>query len=302
MVRIEGYAMSTIDDLSDVQRDALRMVEGRLDALYSPDLRRPVPELVRLWESLGYWTSYDLETGGVASNCLHVAQAVFRLRGDHAAALGHLRYWQERCWPLLLRMFELAKPDCVASIHRGPDDPAPRDPLPLPIDPYHSLACPLCVLLLSGDRKHAMALAELARDESVFLIRQPPKDGVAWRIMVLHWFRLLRGERDRVLWSDFDGLSEKHMANEFRLYYPLAPLIAKGDVEGFKAQLAVCEADFRKRGRSKKNDVLDLWGYGKIGQVSSIDLWGTALCRLAAWSGMPIDIDTELYPKAFHRD
>ncbi|GAB3741819.1 hypothetical protein GCM10028794_27910 [Silanimonas algicola] len=197
-------------------------------------------------------------------------------------------------------MFELAKPDCVASIHRGPDDPAPRDPLPLPIDPYHSLAFPLCVLLLSGDRTHAMALAELARDESVFLIRQPPKDGVAWRIMVLHWLRLLRGERDRVLWSDFDGLSEKHMANDFRVYYPLAPLIANGDVAGFKGQLAVCEADFRKRGRSKKNDVLDLWGYGKIGQVSSIDLWGTALCRLAAWSGMPTDIDTELYPKDFH--
>ena len=294
--------MKTIDEFNETEREALRMTEVTLELLYGPRFRKPVPELIRLWEARGHWADYDLETGSVARNCLHVAQAIFRLHGDHAAALGHLRYWQERCWPLLLRMFELAKPNCAPLFDRGPDDPPPRDPLPLPIDPYYSLAFPLGVLLLSGDRKHALEFAELARDESVFLIRQPPKDGVAWRIMVLHWLRLLSGERDRVLWSDFDGLSEKHMANEFRLYYPLAPLIAKGDVEGFKAQLVVCEADFRKRGRSKKSDDLDLWGYGKIGQVSSIDLWGTALCRLAAWSGMPIDIDTELYPKAFHRD
>ncbi len=294
--------MKTMDEFSDLQREALRRAEVTLELLYSPEFRKPVSELVQMWESQGFWASYRLEIKSVASACLFVAQAISRLHGENAAALGHLRYWQERCWPLLLRMFELAKPNSVSLLDRKPGDPVPRDPLPLPIDPYHSMAFPLCVLLLSGDRKHAVEFAELARDESVFLIRQPPKDGVAWRIMVLHWFRLLRDERDRVLWSDFDGLSEKHMANEFRLYYPLAPLIAKGDVEGFKAQLAVCEADFRKRGRSKKSDDLDLWGYGKIGQVSSIDLWGTALCRLAAWSGMPIDIDTELYPKAFHRD
>ncbi|MFZ6644029.1 hypothetical protein ACO0LL_30240 [Undibacterium sp. TC4M20W] len=84
-------------------------------------------------------------------------------------------------------------------------------------------------------------------------------------------------------------------------YHELLYHIAHNDPEAFERVRGELESAFPKRVRSRiALGQLETWGYGKVAQSATFDALGTALCRLALWRGMAIDVNTKLYPKEFY--
>ncbi|MFZ6682191.1 hypothetical protein [Undibacterium sp. Tian12W] len=86
-------------------------------------------------------------------------------------------------------------------------------------------------------------------------------------------------------------------------YHEMLYHIALHNADDFEKIRAEREVAFPKRSRSRVAlGQLDNWGMGKIAQSVTFDALGTALCRLALWRGMEVNVDTRLYPKKLLRN
>jgi len=84
-------------------------------------------------------------------------------------------------------------------------------------------------------------------------------------------------------------------------YHEMLFHIARRDMFEFERVRGEREAAFPRRTRSRVAvNQLDPWGQGALAQSATFDALGTALCRLAVWRGLPVSVDSRLYPKEFY--
>jgi len=108
---------------------------------------------------------------------------------------------------------------------------------------------------------------------------------------------------DRIQLSDF-ARTQMFKPNHFLYgYHEMLFHIARADALEFERVRAERELAFPQRARSRvAPDQLDAWGHGKVAQMATFDAVGVALCRLAVWRNIPVDVDSKLYPREFYAD
>lgn len=218
-----------------------------------------------------------------ASACLlFVAQGAFIVEGDKARAkalFAEIADW--------LPCFEasVGAEGAVAMEYQGK---------PLRFDAREMLE-PLICALLAGERLIAERMAHA--DENVYLGRKDlDQEGFSTREFVLDICRLIRGESgDQIGLADIRRVGTRDMLPG---YEKLLRAIARNDAKGFEGHVAELSQAYRLRSRSREQ-AGDAFGFGKLAQSMTFDALGTALCRLAVWRGMNIQIENPLYPPEF---
>lgn len=109
------------------------------------------------------------------------------------------------------------------------------------------------------------------------------------------------GKNDLISITTIEGTKGFKNSHFIYGYHEMLYHIAKNDLVAFERVRCEREAAFSKRSRSRiALDQLDTWGHGKVAQSVTFDALGTALCRLALWCGMSVNVNTRLYPKEFY--
>jgi hypothetical protein len=84
-------------------------------------------------------------------------------------------------------------------------------------------------------------------------------------------------------------------------YHKMLHEISCKNDEAFEVARSEREMKFRLRSRDRGNtSYFNLWGKEKVSNQISFDALGVALCRLALWNGLKVNVDTALYPKVFY--
>jgi hypothetical protein len=160
----------------------------------------------------------------------------------------------------------------------------------------HTLLAPLVSLLLAGDRS---TLQRIAAADKQRVFEQPAafnKDMRAWREFVFDVLDLIAEQPEAVLRRAHTPFRKRDLLEG---YDALVAAIAVGDAKAFEQARAAAEAAYLSRAKNREI-ALNWHGEGKIAQAATFDAVGTALCRLARWRGLDVEIDTSLYPAAFH--
>jgi hypothetical protein len=231
-----------------------------------------------------FWPGLRYSTGGYCQNCLLEGQGWFALHGDIGRARAAFAE-VNLVLPYYKRMQELS-----LGAATNPDAPKEEDRFVGTSRDFEAL---LFCALFADDRETAQAAAELVADEKTF----PGYDH--FDVFTRHLAALIRGDRARVKWADYDeAMGMKHLKiNPYRR----APVdFAAGDMQAINRTVPDFEAGYATRGRMRDSTHL-AYGAASLGQAMSFDVYGTALLKLAAWLGVPNDVDTRAHPAAFTR-
>jgi hypothetical protein len=156
---------------------------------------------------------------------------------------------------------------------------------------FELLLEPVLCYLLAGDW-HSLARiaqADIATSVKVSSKRRPRL------AFTLDLVRLLRLDGPPARSVDPTPIPDKF---HFAGYDVLLRAIASGDAAAFESQRTKLEAAFPARARERES-ALDWSGSGKVAQAATFDAQGTALCALAVKRGLPVNVDSRLYPRAF---
>jgi hypothetical protein len=122
------------------------------------------------------------------------------------------------------------------------------------------------------------------------------KDMRAWREFVFDVLDLIAGQPEAVLRRAHTPFRKRDLLEG---HDALVAAMAVGNATAFEQARAAAEAAYPNRAKHRET-ALNWQGEGKIAQAATFDAVGTALCRLARWRGLDVEIDTPLYPAAFH--
>jgi hypothetical protein len=165
---------------------------------------------------------------------------------------------------------------------------------------YFLLNPMLIGLLLAGARKEFTQLCEaVSANNNAF---EPASRKHIAGEFVAQLADVGAGINDRITLAAFEH-AQAFGSNHFMYgYHEMLLHLAHGDATEFERVRAEREAAFPARVRRRPSlGKLDNWGYGKIAQGLTFDAMGVALCRLAVWRGIPVTVNSLLYPQEFYR-
>lgn len=258
------------------QQDSLRCSYG--------DLLAQRDDVLALQKREGFFNLMYSVFGEAGANLLTWGQSLWVLDGDEVAAR---RTFQEVAdWE---RFFDESLVGPLENREYG-DWPGKA----MRFDP-HTLLAPLVSLLLAGDRSTLRRLASVDKQR---VFEQPAafnKDMRAWRELVFDVLDLIAEHPEAVLQRAHTPFRKRDVLEG---YDALVAAIAVGNATAFEQARTAAVVAYPSR--VKRREVALNWhGEGKIAQAATFDVVGTALCRLARWRGLDVEIDTPLYPAAF---
>lgn len=221
----------------------------------------------------------------IAKRIIESAVARYRLRGDLQESRA------------ILREVELWRPtvdEGIRCIEAGIRGEVPWDRTKAP---QGTLLFALCASALLGDRAGIEWLGERRRSPAFDSDAQAytEMDDLVRQLLHIH----AGGAYDEVVFK----FRRKAPKGEWDVgYRELPALIAKRDWAGFATQRAECERRFPLRARSRRDVGVNFYGYGRMGQMTSIDVLGTVMCRFAHWCGYDAGVDGTFYPRAFYAE
>ena len=232
-----------------------------------------------------YWPGFTYSTGGYCRHCLIEGEGWFALHGDADRARAAFAE-VSLVLPYYKRMQELS-----LGAATNPDAPEHEHDrfVGNPRDFESTLLC----ALFANDRETAKAVAELVADEKTFRANDH------FDVFARHMSAMIRGERGKVTWADYD---ETHGLKHFMINPYRRPLVdfAAGEAQAINRAVPEFEAGYATRGRMRDSTHL-AYGAASLGQAMSFDVYGTALLRLASWLGVPNAADSRAHPAAFAR-
>lgn len=164
---------------------------------------------------------------------------------------------------------------------------------------YFLLFSPLIGLILAGAHDELVQLCQTISAHTDAFLPQSRKHVVGEFVAQLA--DVGAGNDERVSLAAFERaeqFSPKHFTYGYHemLYY-----VGRREEKEFERVRAEREAAFPERSRSREVcNQLNVWGLGKMAQTATFDALGVALCRLATWRDISVNVNSRLYPREFY--
>jgi hypothetical protein len=152
---------------------------------------------------------------------------------------------------------------------------------------------PIVCLLLANDWDALASIASVDLRNAFLDPQKEPKAARAWAHFMRELMLALRPAN-----AADSRAPELETADTFAGYERLLNAVLASDLPAFNAARAAAEAAYPAR-KKKRNASLNWFGHGTLGQLTTFDALGTALSALAVHRGLPVAVDSALYPRVF---